>query len=169
MNEHPKYEKAERSLLKFILGTSRISFVGILIIIVITVLDVVLRLTINHTVYGVYNWVCYLMVPIAFFAIPLTTIKREHVGVTVLTDVFPKIIVKILRLLCLLVSLGLTIVFAWKNIDQAAVVNMIGSKPIQLPIKTFWFYYGISAGFILMAVVLVLLIIEAIIKWRDKV
>lgn len=164
---HPKYDKLERVAYRIAHGASRVSLFGMLVMIALMVADILLRLFINYTIYGVFDWVCFMMIPIGFSALSIATIRGEQVSVTLLVDHFPKCVVKVLDLLCYIISFGMTIVFIWRNIVQAKSAMLLGLKAIQFPLKTFWFYYVIAIGYALMAFVLIVMIIGAIVKWRD--
>jgi TRAP-type C4-dicarboxylate transport system permease small subunit len=165
-SEFPRFDKFKVFVGKVANGTSWISFAGMLIMVFLVMADIFYRLFANQTIYGVYDWVCFMMIPVGFFALGISTWRGEQVTVTILTDHMPKLINKILELFNFVCSAILVIIFVWRNIVQAGVVHQMGTKAIQFPLHTFWFYYVIAAGYCVFLFVIIMQLIGHILKWR---
>jgi TRAP-type C4-dicarboxylate transport system permease small subunit len=151
---------------KIVVGTSWISFAGMMIMVGLVVVDIILRVVSNTTIYGVYDWVCFMMIPVGFFALGLATWNEEHVSVTIITDKLSPGFNKVLELINYCIAIALTVILAWRSIVQAGVSHAMGTKAIEFPLHTFWFYYVIGAGYILFTLVLVLQTMKHVINWR---
>ena len=103
--------------------TGALSFLGYILIILLTVTDVVLRKLANKPVTGAYELTQYLLLVAVFASFAYCQMLRGHIQVTMILQILPKRVVFILYTLTGLLTTG-TMVFVGYAASQQAIYAM---------------------------------------------
>ncbi len=138
---------------------------GIVIaLMVLTTSDVFLRYLFNRPVRGTYDVSGLMALVIISLALAQTQLKKGHISITILLTVLPKKIEILLQaaidFICFLASVGV----AWQSWIYAISLASVGEASQTEKIPFAPFVYTISAGFIVLSLVLLISVVESINK-----
>lgn len=126
----------------------------ILIIMFATIIDVILRFSLNKSLLGLYEVIQFLMVVVVSLGIGYTQTEKSHVNIVFVTDRLPSGIKKFIECFNLLAS----VVFFWFMV-VAGIIQVMqeytkeGMSPV-LEIPTYPFYAIIVVGSVIMLLAL---------------
>lgn len=111
----------------------------------LTFVDVVGRYFFNHPVQGSYEISEVLLAVTAFAALPLTTLRREHVTVSLLDKFLGRRVRAARELLVALVSVLALGGMSWRLWEQARTLAGYGDHSLYLHIPYAWVAYFMAA------------------------
>ncbi len=128
---------------------------SMMFVMLFTVLDVVLRKTINKPILGSYEIVEYGMILIVFFGIAYTQMEKGHIAVEMLVEKFPPKIQAITEALMYFVCFVFWVLISIAGVIQAKTQWLGGNVSATLLIPNFPFLILLSIGSLMMALTLV--------------
>lgn len=146
-------------------GFVYIGAAGMFVMMMITVIDVVMRYIIKHTIPGAPELAEFLMIFVIFLTWAYCADKRSHVAVGILVEKFPKKVQKGLELSLLLPTLLVYGFMAWRMWVEVFQQRSV-STVLRIPKAPFYFIMCI--GVFLLCVALIKLIIEDVTFFTKK-
>lgn len=151
---------------KFMYSTARkggflgaLTMVGLMLL---TVGDVVLRYFFNAPILGSFELTEFSLIVLVFFAIPWGTAQKVNVRVDLVVGSFRKRLRAIFDSVTCLMSLLVTVLFAWYTVPQAIYIMRLGTESDMLEIPLYPFYFMVALGFFLLFFVLIANLIDFI-------
>lgn len=141
-----------RSLANFLIGmVAYLSLAAIAAAALLTGADIVLRHTVGSPIRGLVDLTQLAVMYSVFLAIAYGFARASHVGVTVLTDTFPKKINRFLAAFWWLAAVPLLGLLGWASLGQAKLILEYGdvSQNIRIPMILYWL--PVVVGFVLAA------------------
>jgi TRAP-type C4-dicarboxylate transport system permease small subunit len=139
---------------------------SLIVVMMITVIDVVLRKFFNRPILGSIEIVEVSMVPMAVLAIAWGALKRSHIIVDLFR--FPKRMEQVLDTFMLILGLTVIPVASWRAFVQASASYQMHLNTDILRIDLYPFYAIMGIGFALLTIAMVIVIIEQIIRMKQK-
>jgi TRAP-type C4-dicarboxylate transport system permease small subunit len=124
----------------------------------ITCLDVVGRYFFGRPVYGAFEITEMLLATLIFAALPLVTIRNEHVTVDVLDPITPEWMFRLQHVIGCAFGFVSTGYLAWRLWIRALSMDAAGETTAQLKFKLAYLTYAMSILMALTAVALLVLI-----------
>ncbi len=124
---------------------------------VLTCVDVVGRYFFNTPVTGGFELTEVSLAALIFLALPLVTLRNEHVVVDLFDRVTPDWLLRIQHVIASLVGGGCAGYLAWRLWVRAVQMGAAGETTAQLKLKLAWLAYGMSVLMALTAVAMVVL------------
>lgn len=137
-------------------------------LIVMTVSDIFLRFFFSKPINGCFELTEYLMIPIVFLALPLTTSRNAHVRVDLLTGKLRRRKKAALYSVSCFLSSCIIFLCGWYTFPEAMYAKEIMFKSDMLDIPTYPFYFIIMIGFFLLFFTLIADFIQYIDKAVTK-
>lgn len=112
---------------------TRIAAVFLVAMMLINVVDVGLRVTVNKPIFGTYEIVEFMLAAVAFLAIPEAFLRDQHITIELIDQVLPERVIDALRAfgtLCALVFVGL---LTWHMVQPA--LDYIEFKEITMDLQ----------------------------------
>lgn len=164
--------KAASSVKNVIERVSRIggvaSMVFLVIMMLLTVTDVLLRALFNTPVKGSLELTEYIMVITGFLGIAWCAVNRAHVKVDLILSHLPSRPQSIIDAFTLFLGLTVVPLVAWQGFAQIRRAYLEGAVSQALDIPNFPFYGIVGLGYGLMFLVLVIILVELIQKAVKK-
>jgi TRAP-type transport system small permease protein len=113
----------------------------------LTVVDVALRATLNRPIRGTYELVELLLACTFFLALPAVFLRDGHVVVDVVDGVAPKAVPG-LRRFAEVIAVALLAVMAWQGWQAAAETLVFNDVTSDLAIHRLWYWVPVLAGMI---------------------
>jgi TRAP-type C4-dicarboxylate transport system permease small subunit len=150
---------------KIIAGTLKVlrilSMGALLVMMLVTILDVTMRLVINELVLGSVEIVQLALVATVFLALPETFLRDEHITVDVIDQVVSPRTLRRLRLAATLATMVFVAVLAWRLIPPALDTLEVGDRSSDLQISLFWYWLPLVVGGVVSALVMVLVMLRS--------
>ena len=121
-----------------------LSSLALFAIMTLTFFDVMGRKFLSNSIPGSLELTELLMVVVIFAALPLVSIKREHVEFDSLDPYLPSVVRRILNVVVQLIAGAVMLGVAWMMWRSAADFSSAGEVSVQLGIPKAPFIYGIS-------------------------
>ncbi|PKL38512.1 MAG: TRAP transporter small permease [Spirochaetae bacterium HGW-Spirochaetae-1] len=131
-----------------------ISALSIALMMVITVIDVILRLF-RCPIPGTYDVVGLLGALTISFSLGYTSIEKGHISVDFIMQKFPEKIKMTVNTVNNLIATVFFAVAAWQSMLYAMNLRDTGEVSLTLQIPTYPFVMGVSAGCLLLCLVLI--------------
>ena len=140
---------------------------AIVAMMILTCADVVLRYF-RRPIPGTYELVCFLGAVAVAFAMAYTTIKKGHVSVSFVVELFPQKIQDIIA--CLTTSFGLCLfVFVtWQSMVYANDLRLSNEVSLTLELPFYPFVYGIGFSAAVVCLILLSDLIKNALKILEK-
>jgi TRAP-type C4-dicarboxylate transport system permease small subunit len=123
-----------------------------ILVTLLAVANVLMRAIFNKPIFGTFEGVCYLAMLMALLAMPGNELDDGNVKVTMVTDLLPATLQKIVAIFIdLLVIVGSSVI-AVKLVEFAQQKMIDGDYSADLRIPTYIFVACISAGFALIVI-----------------
>jgi TRAP-type transport system small permease protein len=132
------------------------AMLGLLAMMLVTIVDVTMRLTMNRLLLGSVELVELALVAAVFLALPETVLDRRHIAVDVVDRWLPPRGVRLLEQAAAVATAGLLAVMAWRMIGPALDTLEIGDRTSDLGISHFWYWLPIVVGSVTAAAAAVL-------------
>lgn len=124
----------------------------------LTCMDVIGRYFFSSPVQGGFEITEMLLAGLVFAALPLVTLRGEHVTVDLLDPITPDPVLRIQHVLACLIGFVATGYLAWRLWARAVTMDLAGETTAQLKFKIAYLTYGMA---ILMGVTAVALVVLA--------
>lgn len=134
----------------------------ILVLILLTTADVILRYFFNQPIKGTYEITRLMMLTIVSLGIGYTQYKKGHIAIDVITMKFSRKSRLIDGIVVHLLCLGIYIVIAWQAVVGGRVQqvrDVVISEVVKVPL--FPFYYVLALGCVILCLVYIIDIAEA--------
>jgi TRAP-type C4-dicarboxylate transport system permease small subunit len=126
----------------------------------VTIVDVTMRNTINRLVLGGVELVELALVATVYFALPETFLRGEHVTVDLVDQVAPRAAVR-LRKIGALLTLALLASLTWRMALPALDTLGMGDRTSDLGIRLIWYWLPLVVGGVASVVA------AAVVVWRE--
>jgi len=130
-----------------------IAAASVVFMMLITVADVVLRMF-RHPILGTYEIVGFTGAAVISFSLPYTSIQKGHIAVEFLVEKLSWLSRVVINIINSFIALVLFAVIAWQSAVYAGSLKATGEVSSTLQMPTYPFLYGVSAGCILLCLVL---------------
>jgi TRAP-type C4-dicarboxylate transport system permease small subunit len=142
-------------------GFYNIGIFCIIVMMLLTVADVLLRFLLNSPILGAYEISEYLMVVLVFSALAYTEKVRGHVKVDTFYSRFPPRLRGILDCITNLFGVCVLFLIAWTNVKMAYTKWNFGDITGSLPIPVYPMHIVIAAGSLLFCLALLAYFLNA--------
>jgi TRAP-type C4-dicarboxylate transport system permease small subunit len=125
---------------------TRVAAVFLLAMMLINVVDVGLRVSINAPIFGTYEIVEFMLAAVAFLAIPEAFLRDQHITIELIDQVLPERVVDALRAfgtLCAMTFVGLMV---WHMIQPAMDYVEFNEITMDLQLPLIWKVLLIMTG-----------------------
>lgn len=119
---------------------------ALVVMMLVTVVDITMRLTINQLVLGSVEIVQLCIVAVVFLALPETYLRSQHITVDAIDQFLSERSRRVLRFTGSLATLLLLGVMAWRMVPFAIDTLVIGDLSTDLQISLFWYWLPIVVG-----------------------
>jgi TRAP-type transport system small permease protein len=123
----------------------------------LTCVDVVGRYFLNRPVYGGLEITEALLAVLIFSALPLVTLRNDHVTVDLLDAITPDWLLRVQHVVACMVGCVATAYLAWRLWVRAVRLDVVGETTAQLKFKLAYLTYAMSVLMALTALALVVL------------
>jgi TRAP-type C4-dicarboxylate transport system permease small subunit len=158
-------EKALRPIIRVVNGVGTV-VLGMMVL--LTVVDVVLRLFLNRPIRGALEIVEFLMVIVVFSAIAYTGLLKGHIVIQILPSRLPERLRAILDSIADLISIGFCGLIIWQGIAQALMSRMRNDISGVLSVPVSPFYYVLVLGMVLMGLIFLVNLLDSVGRWVKK-
>jgi TRAP-type transport system small permease protein len=124
----------------------------------LTCADVIGRYFLGTPIHGAFEMTEMLLAALIFAALPLVTLRNDHVTVDLLDPVVPDWLFRIQHVVACLIGFGATSYLAWRLWLRAVSLHNAGETTAQLKFKLAYLTYGMSILMALTAIALLILI-----------
>ena len=148
-----------------------LSYVGMVVLIImmmLTVADVLMRYIWNSPILGVFELTEYMMVPIVFFGWAWCAKKGGNVQVDLLVKRLNPTAQRALHVVTYLFSALIIFVIAWQNLLETKEVWAVRRVSDMLAVPAYPFYLVLTIGCFLLGLVLLLSIVQLILGGVKK-
>jgi TRAP-type C4-dicarboxylate transport system permease small subunit len=157
---------------KIVVGTLKVlrvlSMGALLVMMLVTILDVTMRLVINELVLGSVEIVQLALVASVFLALPETFLRGEHITVDVIDQVVSAGTLRWLRFAATLVTTVFVGLLAWRLIPPALDTLEVGDRTSDLQLSLFWYWLPLVVGGVAAALTMVLVLLRGTSARRDQ-
>lgn len=158
--------------MKIVVGTLKVlrvlSMGALLVMMLVTIVDVTMRLVINELVLGSVEIVQLALVASVFLALPETFLRGEHITVDVIDQVVSAGTLRWLRFAATLVTTVFVGLLAWRLIPPALDTLEVGDRTSDLQLSLFWYWLPLVVGGVAAALTMVLVLLRGTSARRDQ-
>jgi TRAP-type C4-dicarboxylate transport system permease small subunit len=133
---------------------------ALVVMMVVTIVDVSMRLAINQLVLGSVEVVQLMLVAAVFLAIPETFLRDEHIAVDLVDQALSARALSRVRFAADIVTTGFLCVLAWRMALPALDTLEIGDRSSDLLISLFWYWLPIVIGTMAAAATMLFLLVR---------
>ncbi|MFH1646418.1 MAG: TRAP transporter small permease [Chloroflexota bacterium] len=130
----------------------------------LTVADVTMRYVFRKPLLGSMELSEYMMIVVVFLALPWCAAQGRQVKVDLVVARFKPRARAIVDSLTILFSLVVGVILTWRNLAESLVLLQLHKVSSLLDIPTYIFYLIMSAGFAILCLVIVTLLVKNIAK-----
>lgn len=158
--------------MKIVVGTLKVlrvlSMGALLVMMLVTIVDVTMRLVINELVLGSVEIVQLALVASVFLALPETFLRGEHITVDVIDQVVSAGTLRWLRFAATLVTTVFVGLLAWRLIPPALDTLEVGDRTSDLQLSLFWYWLPLVVGGVAAALTMVLVLLRGTSARKDQ-
>jgi len=140
--------------------TNAVSCVVLVLMMLLTVSDVVLRSLFRKPILGTTELTENMMACLAFLALAWCAVERSHLKVDLVMILLPERVQAVFDSFTSLAGLCLVGLISWRSFLEGAVVKELNIESSLLRIPAYPFYYVMAVGFSILCVVMVTQFIE---------
>ena len=159
---------AEKLITKISQAMGIISVVFLMAMMVLTVSDVLARKFFNSPIPGSVELIELMMIITGFFALAWCAVSKAHITVDVFVERMPHTLRNFVNGFIYLLSMGICIILAVQSIQESKVVRDIHSITPTLKIPLFPFFYILTIGFSVFALVIMVFMVRSFKKAMIK-
>lgn len=145
-----------------------ISIVFLLAMMLLTVSDVVLRKFFNSPIFGSVELIEIMMVITGFLGLAWCALKGGHIKVDLIVESMPRRWQGIIDSFIYILSFGICIILAWRSISESNFIREMNNTTPSLDIPLFPFYYVLTAGFTMLSLTILVLLVKSVKKALKK-
>jgi TRAP-type C4-dicarboxylate transport system permease small subunit len=153
---------AEKAVYNLSRALGIIAIVILVAMMLFTVLNVVMRAFFNRPIPGDVELIEIAMVCTGFLGLAWCAIKEKHIRVDLLVQFFPKRGQAIVDIIGYLGALGACVIIAWQSINEGLANKGLETASASLEIPLYPFYWVTAAGYVLLCLALLVLIVRAV-------
>ena len=158
--------------MKIVVGTLKVlrvlSMGALLVMMLVTIVDVTMRLVINELVLGSVEIVQLALIASVFLALPETFLRGEHITVDVIDQVVSAGTLRWLRFAATLVTTVFVGLLAWRLIPPALDTLEVGDRTSDLQLSLFWYWLPLVVGGVAAALTMVLVLLRGTSARKDQ-
>jgi TRAP-type C4-dicarboxylate transport system permease small subunit len=151
---------------KIVAGTLKVlrvlSITALLVMMLVTIVDITMRLVINELVLGSVEIVQLALVASVFLALPETFLRAEHITIDVIDQGVSARTLRRLRIAATIATAVFVGVLAWRMVPPALDTLEIGDRTSDLQISLFWYWLPLVVGGAASALVMVLVVLRSV-------
>ena len=126
----------------------------------VTIIDVTMRNTINELVLGGVEIVQLTLVLTVFLALPETFLRKEHITIDLIDQLVPAAVATTLRRAGAFLTFALITVIAWRMFLPALDTIDMGDRTSDLQIPLAWYWLPVLVGGTSSALVMMLVVVR---------
>jgi TRAP-type C4-dicarboxylate transport system permease small subunit len=131
--------------------------VALVVMMLVTIVDVTMRMLLNELVLGSVELVELALVAVVFLALPETFVRDEHITVDLVDQVVRAKTLRRIRTAAAIVTAVFLGAMAWRTVPPALDTLEIGDLTSDLQLSLFWYWLPIVIGAVVAAVIVVAL------------
>ncbi len=142
---------------------NRVGTAIILVMMLLTTTDVVLRHVFNRPIKGAYEVTEFLMLMVVALGLAYTQSKKGHIFVELVTSRFSPRAQAVNDAVVYLICLGLGVLLAWQAVAGGRlqqINNVVASDVVRIPLYPF--YYVLALGFATLCLVFILDVVDSL-------
>lgn len=139
-----------------------IAMIGLVAMMLVSIVDVTMRLTLNRLLLGSVELVQLALVATVFLALPETILERRHIVVDVVDRWLSPRGLRVLGRIAAAATAALLAVMAWRMFAPALDTLAIGDSTSDLRISHFWYWLPIVVGAVTAAAAAVLVLVRTL-------
>ncbi len=145
-----------------------ISIVCLLLMGILTSVNVFMRFVFNNPIRGTEEIIVYFMIVAGFLGIAWCAVQGAHVSIDMLIKHFPARTQTLIDAFTMLLALTVVPIIAWQGFAQSeyARVQKTASSYLGIPDQPFYIIMGI--GFMMLALVLIIRLVESIVRGAKR-
>lgn len=144
--------------------------VGILLIMMLfTVCDVLLRYFFNRPIYGSLETTMFLMVCVGCLGMAWAATTGTHVKVDLVVSKYPPWAQTIIDSINYLIVIGVCVIIGWRSFRESLATIHYGMSSETLHIPFYPFYWILVFGYFLLLLVVIILFVQSVKGFRRKV
>lgn len=150
-------------------AVNRVGTAIILVMMLLTTADVLLRYLFNRPILGAYEVTELLMLILVAFGLGYTQSTKRHVFVSVVGSRFPPRGQAINDIVVYLICLGMCALLVWRVVEGGRVqqmANVVASNAVKIPLYPF--HYLLALGFVILFLVYIVDLIDAVLRALKK-
>tara|TARA_R110000787_G_scaffold133841_4_gene246285 strand:- start:222 stop:713 length:492 start_codon:yes stop_codon:yes gene_type:complete len=117
---------------------TRVAAAFLLAMMLINVVDVGLRVTVNEPIFGTYEIVEFLLAAVAFLAIPEAFLRDQHITIELIDQVLPPRVIDALRAFGTLCALVFVTLMVWHMVQPALDYIEFNEITMDLQLPLIW-------------------------------
>lgn len=117
---------------------TRVAAVFLLAMMLINVVDVGLRVSVNEPIFGTYEIVEFLLAAVAFLAIPEAFLRDQHITIELIDQVLPPRVIDALRAFGTLCALVFVALMVWHMVQPALDYIEFNEITMDLQLPLIW-------------------------------
>ncbi len=117
---------------------TRVAAIFLIAMMLINVVDVGLRTTINAPIFGTYEIVEFMLAAVAFLAIPEAFLRDQHITIELIDQVLPERVIDFLRAIGALCSMVFVALLTWHMIRPAMDYIEFNEITMDLQLPLIW-------------------------------
>ena len=117
---------------------TRVAAIFLIAMMLINVVDVGLRGTVNKPIFGTYEIVEFMLAAVAFLAIPEAFLRDQHITIELIDQVLPERVIDALRAFGTLCALIFVTLLAWHMIRPAMDYIEFNEITMDLELPLIW-------------------------------
>jgi TRAP-type C4-dicarboxylate transport system permease small subunit len=141
-------------------GLRTVAMIALVAMMLVTTLDISMRLAINQLVLGSVEVVQLTIVVVVFCAIPETFLRSQHITVDAIDQLVSPLGKRVLRFVGSLLTLFLLSIMAVRMVPIALDTLVVGDLTTDLQISLFWYWLPILVGTAAAALAMILVTVE---------
>jgi TRAP-type C4-dicarboxylate transport system permease small subunit len=122
----------------------------------------------GHPIFGVYDFVGFLLALYISFSIGECAVRKGHITVNIVADLLPKAVLPFLDAVVAVLGTTLYSVLSWQCYVYGRRVWSSGEMSMGLQIPFYPFIFGVAFGLFMLSLVLMVDIVEAIKRIAHK-
>ena len=134
----------------------------------VTIVDVTMRNTINELVLGGVEIVQLTLVLTVFLALPETFLRNEHITIDLVDQLVPAFVARALRGLGAFLTFMLVALIAWRTFPPALDTIDIGDRTSDLRIPLIWYWLPVLIGGVTSALAMALVVVRELRPPADR-
>ena len=137
-------------------------------LVIMTVVDVTLRYFFNSPITGSSEITQYMMVGIGFLGLGICALEHQHLKVEIVVEHFSKRTQWVIDIINYIAVIGLAVVLAWRSLAESSIARLLHLTSNITGIPLYPFYWIVTFGFILLALVALMQLVQTIIKGVEE-